>query len=49
MEGMRLRQCAFDIASFGACVQVCAYGTACSVEREGEGKAERGGAGAKAQ
>ncbi|OJJ61568.1 hypothetical protein ASPSYDRAFT_43473 [Aspergillus sydowii CBS 593.65] len=33
----------FDIASFGACVQVCAYGTACFAEREGEGKAERGG------
>ncbi|OJJ00888.1 hypothetical protein ASPVEDRAFT_40392 [Aspergillus versicolor CBS 583.65] len=28
----------FDIASFGACVQVCAYGTACFVEREGEGE-----------
>lgn len=36
----------FDIASFGACVQVCAYGTACFVEKEGEGEGKgqmRGG------
>lgn len=39
----------FDIASFGACVQVCAYETTCFAERDGEGKAERGGGDAKAQ
>ena len=39
----------FDIARFGACVQVCAYGTACFAERDGEGKAERGGGDANAQ
>ncbi|KAL4890498.1 hypothetical protein BDV59DRAFT_184647 [Aspergillus ambiguus] len=26
----------FDVSSFGACSQVCAYGTACEVERDGE-------------
>lgn len=39
----------FDIASFGAYVQACAYGTACFVQRDGEDKAERGGGDAKAQ
>lgn len=29
----------FDIARFGACVQICAYGSACRVERDGKGRA----------
>lgn len=35
----------FDIASFGAYVQVCASGTACRVERDGGGGGGQGGKG----